>query len=96
VRLCAHASCARSPRYRHCRWSRAKKVLNYAGIHDCFTSSTGGTKTLGNFVKATFDALAKTYSFLSPDLWAETKFLPAPNQEFTDFLAQSAKAKVHH
>jgi len=73
-----------------------KKVLNYAGIHDCFTSSTGGTKTLGNFVKATFNALARAYSFLSPDLWAETKFLSAPNQEFTDFLAQQAKAKISH
>jgi len=63
-----------------------KKVLGYAGIHDCFTSSTGGTKTLGNFVKATFNALGRTYSFLSPDLWAETKFLKTPYQEFTDFL----------
>jgi len=68
-----------------------KKVLHYAGIHDCFTSSTGGTKTLGNFVKATFDALAKTYGFLSPDLWQETRFAPTPNQEFTDFLATAGK-----
>lgn len=70
-----------------------KKVLNYAGIHDCFTSSTGGTKTLGNFVKATFNALARGYSFLSPDLWPETKFLRTPYQEFTDFLASGDKKK---
>ena len=28
-----------------------KKVLQFAGIEDVFTSSTGSTKTLGNFVK---------------------------------------------
>ncbi|MCO5575725.1 hypothetical protein L7F22_029528 [Adiantum nelumboides] len=32
-----------------------KKVLQCAGIKDVFTSSCGSTKTLGNFVKATFD-----------------------------------------
>ena len=29
-----------------------------AGIEDCYTASRGSTKTLGNFVKATFFALA--------------------------------------
>ena len=28
-----------------------KKVLQFAGIEDVFTSSRGSTKTLGNFVK---------------------------------------------
>jgi ribosomal protein S5 len=28
-----------------------KKVLQFAGIEDMFTSSSGSTKTLGNFVK---------------------------------------------
>ena len=28
-----------------------KKVLQMAGIEDCFTVSRGSTKTLGNFVK---------------------------------------------
>ncbi|KAG7027729.1 40S ribosomal protein S2-3, partial [Cucurbita argyrosperma subsp. argyrosperma] len=37
-----------------------KKVLQFAGIEDVFTSSRGSTKTLGNFVKATFDCLLKT------------------------------------
>jgi len=72
-----------------------KKVLNYAGIQDCFTSSTGGTKTLGNFIKATFNALARGYGFLSPDLWTETKFTPAPAQEFTDYLATAGKGKSY-
>ena len=35
-----------------------KKVLQMAGIEDCYTCSRGSTKTLGNFVKATFYALA--------------------------------------
>jgi len=72
-----------------------KKVLGYSGIIDVFTSSTGGTKTLGNFVKATFNALSHTYGFLTPDLWAETRFLQTPYQEFTDYLAQT-KAKPNY
>jgi small subunit ribosomal protein S2e len=31
-----------------------KKVLQFAGIEDVFTSSRGSTKTLGNFVKVGF------------------------------------------
>merc|ERR1711915_261387 len=31
-----------------------KKLLHMAGIEDCYTSSRGATRTLGNFVKATF------------------------------------------
>ncbi|KAF7031373.1 hypothetical protein CFC21_042710 [Triticum aestivum] len=69
-----------------------KKVLQFAGIDDVFTSSRGSTKTLGNFVKATFDCLMKTYGFLTPDFWRETTFTKAPYQEFTDILAKPTKA----
>jgi len=70
-----------------------KKVLQMAGIEDVYSASTGSTKTLGNFVKATFDALSRTYGFLTPELWNETRFVKAPFQEFTDFLAKpTAKA----
>ncbi|CAA6653623.1 unnamed protein product [Spirodela intermedia] len=65
-----------------------KKVLQFAGIEDVFTSSRGSTKTLGNFVKATFDCLMKTYGFLTPDFWKETRFAKSPFQEFTDLLAK--------
>lgn len=51
-----------------------------AGIEDCYTCSSGHTRTLGNFVKATFNALSNTYGFLSPDLWKETKFKKSPLQ----------------
>ncbi|GAU12902.1 hypothetical protein TSUD_73890 [Trifolium subterraneum] len=63
-----------------------KKVLQFAGIDDVFTSSRGSTKTLGNFVKATFDCLMKTYGFLTPEFWKETRFSRSPFQEFTDLL----------
>ncbi|KAB5519499.1 hypothetical protein OIU76_021286 [Salix suchowensis] len=65
-----------------------KKVLQFAGIEDVFTSSRGSTKTLGNFVKATFDCLLKTYGFLTPDFWKETRFIRSPFQEYTDLLAK--------
>ncbi|KAL0644353.1 hypothetical protein Bca4012_042643 [Brassica carinata] len=58
-----------------------------AGIDDVFTSSRGSTKTLGNFVKATFDCLQKTYGFLTPECWKETRFQKSPYQEYTDLLA---------
>ncbi|XAR69459.1 hypothetical protein NMG60_11001042 [Bertholletia excelsa] len=70
-----------------------KKVLQFAGIEDVFTSSRGSTKTLGNFVKATFECLLKTYGFLTPDFWRETRFSKSPYQEFTDLLSKST-AKI--
>uniref|UniRef100_A0A5F9D8I1 Small ribosomal subunit protein uS5 n=1 Tax=Oryctolagus cuniculus TaxID=9986 RepID=A0A5F9D8I1_RABIT len=63
-----------------------KKLLLMAGIDDCYTSAGGCTATLGNFAKATFDAISKTYSYLTPDLWKETVFTKSPYQEFTDHL----------
>ncbi|KAJ2253640.1 40S ribosomal protein [Coemansia sp. RSA 455] len=70
-----------------------KKFLALAGIIDCYTTARGSTKTLGNFVKAAFIAIANTYSFLTPDLWAETVLTKDPYQEFTDFLAKEAAKK---
>ncbi|KAG1342211.1 40S ribosomal protein S2-3 [Cocos nucifera] len=130
-----------------------KKVLQFAGIEDVFTSSRGSTKTLGNFVKvidlfnpfnkwvgtgrvgsgynplardlnpgalkfhssdassspasfqqwlvgavglvkATFECLMKTYGFLTPDFWRETRFTKSPFQEYTDLLSKPTKAIV--
>lgn len=50
----------------------SKKVIQLAGIHDCYTNSTGHTKTKGNFLKATFAALKQTYMYLTPDLWGQS------------------------
>ena len=73
--------------------STPKKVLQMAGIVDVYTASTGHTKTMGNFIKATFDALSRTYGFLTPDLWRETRFTKPPAQEHTDFLSKAAKVQ---
>ncbi|KAF5802225.1 putative ribosomal protein S5 [Helianthus annuus] len=39
-------------------------------------------------LKATFDCLLKTYGFLTPDFWRETRFSRSPFQEYTDLLAK--------
>ncbi|XP_010504675.1 PREDICTED: 40S ribosomal protein S2-4-like [Camelina sativa] len=67
-----------------------KKVLQFAGIDDVFTSSRGSTKTLGNFVKATFDCLQRTYGFLTPEFWKETRFVKSPYQDYSDLLADKS------
>lgn len=70
-----------------------KKLLNMAGIKDIYTQTTGNSRTLGNFVKAVFAALAKTYGYLTPDLWPATALGKAPYQEHTDFISSS---KIEH
>ncbi|EAW51357.1 hCG1641887, isoform CRA_b, partial [Homo sapiens] len=61
-----------------------KKLLMTAGIDDCYTSARGCMATLGNFAKANFNDISKTYSHLTPDLRKETVFTKSPYQEFTD------------
>jgi small subunit ribosomal protein S2e len=68
-----------------------KKLLQMAGVQDVFTSSSGQTASLGNFIKATFFALYHTYEFLTPDLWKETRFVSTPFQEHSAFLAKKHK-----
>uniref|UniRef100_G3U9H7 Small ribosomal subunit protein uS5 n=1 Tax=Loxodonta africana TaxID=9785 RepID=G3U9H7_LOXAF len=43
-----------------------KKLLLMASIDGCYTSARGYTLSLDNFTKATFDAISKTYSYLTP------------------------------
>jgi len=59
-----------------------KKVLQLAGIEDVYTCSRGYTATLGNFVRATYNALAATYGFLTFDLWQQTKFIRFSYHEY--------------
>merc|ERR1712107_750841 len=77
-------------------WHRLRPCSQEAapdgGIEDCYTSAKGSTGTLGNFAKATYAAIAETYSYLTPDLWKETVFTKSPYQEFTDFLAKNHRA----
>ncbi|KAJ3200372.1 40S ribosomal protein [Entophlyctis luteolus] len=70
---------------------KPKRLLQLAGIQDCYTTSRGSTKTLGNFVKATFQAISCTYGYLTPDLWEESVFTKTPYQEHSDFLAKTVK-----
>merc|ERR1712088_792440 len=51
----------------------------------------GGTSTLGNFAKATFQAICSTYEFLTPDLWKDEKLPVPPYEEFSDYLAKNHK-----
>ncbi|KAK6159024.1 hypothetical protein DH2020_006338 [Rehmannia glutinosa] len=44
---------------------------------------------------ATFDCLLKTYGFLTPDFWRETRFTKSPFQEYTDLLAKPTAKIVH-
>lgn len=39
-------------------------------------------------LQATFECLLKTYGFLTPDFWRETRFTKSPFQEHTDLLAK--------
>ncbi|KAB1257857.1 40S ribosomal protein S2 [Camelus dromedarius] len=55
-----------------------KKLLMMANTDDCNTSSGGCTVTLGNFTKATSDAVSKTYSHLTRDLRKGTAFTKSP------------------
>lgn len=47
----------------------SKRVLQLAGIQDCWTQSGGKTRTKGNFLYATFYALRSTYTYLTPEFW---------------------------
>ena len=46
-----------------------KKMMQFAGVADVFTQSRGNTDTMENFVRAAYDAMYKTYCYLTPDLW---------------------------
>merc|ERR1711976_369982 len=69
-----------------------KKVMNFAGVQDVFSSSTGHTRTKGNFIKATFEALRNTYRFMTPELWGQFEEKKHPYQEHSDYLQDSIKA----
>jgi len=72
-----------------------RRVLEFAGIEDVYTNTTGKTATMGNFIKATFNACRLTYCYLNltPDMWKPTVFSKSPYQEFTDFLKEKSGSK---
>ncbi len=48
-------------------------------------------KTFCFLAKATYAAMAMTYSYLTPDLWKETVYTKAPFQEYSEHLANTHK-----
>uniref|UniRef100_A0A6N2MZL0 Small ribosomal subunit protein uS5 C-terminal domain-containing protein n=2 Tax=Salix viminalis TaxID=40686 RepID=A0A6N2MZL0_SALVM len=72
-----------------------KKVLQFAGIEDVFTLllPEGLLRLLATLSRPLL-TLLKTYGFLTPDFWTETRFIKSPFQEFTDLLAKPTKALV--
>jgi small subunit ribosomal protein S2e len=68
-----------------------KKLMQMAGLEDVYTSACGGTSTLGNFAKATFQAICRTSDFLTPDLWKEEELLPPPFEKYSDYLEKNHK-----
>lgn len=66
-----------------------KKMLQMAGIEDCYTSAVGQTATLANFAKATFYAIRRTYTYLTPDLWKETELDKTPYQTHWESLVST-------
>merc|ERR1719453_3030683 len=69
-----------------------KKMLQFAGVGDCFTCSRGHTKSRCNFLKAVFACLKASYGILTPDMWKQTQFVKTPFQEWSDYLANTKKA----
>jgi len=63
-----------------------KKLMQMAGIDDVFTQSFGSTRTMGNFLMATYYALERTYKFLTPDLWPQHTVRNDPFTEHYEWL----------
>eukprot|EP00825_Cyclidium_porcatum_P007750 TRINITY_DN1389_c0_g1_i1.p1 TRINITY_DN1389_c0_g1~~TRINITY_DN1389_c0_g1_i1.p1 ORF type:complete len:382 (+),score=101.10 TRINITY_DN1389_c0_g1_i1:347-1492(+) len=69
----------------------SKKVIQFAGIQDVYTQSSGKTKTRGNFVKATMDCIKNTYKILTPDFWGKPQMEEHPFEQYSRWLSQGPK-----
>lgn len=54
--------------------SKVIDVIALSGLQDVYTRQFGHTRTLTNSVGAFFDAIRRSYTYLTPDLWAEQPF----------------------
>lgn len=68
-----------------------KKLLQLAGLEDCYTQSNGSTRTLENTLKAAFVAIGNTYGFLTPNLWTEHALPLSPLEVYADEAAIQKK-----
>merc|ERR1712038_1446340 len=71
----------------------SKKMLTFAGIEDCYTQTSGHTRTAENFLKATFQALMRTYQYLTPDLWPKTRSIESYYAQRAQWLQEKANEK---
>ena len=71
----------------------SKKMLTFAGIEDCYTQTTGHTRTAENFLKATYLALQQTYRYLTPDLWPKTLSVESHYAKHAQWLQDQAEKK---
>ena len=71
----------------------SKKMLTFAGIEDCYTQTSGHTRTAENFLKATFQALMRTYQYLTPDLWPKTRSIESYYAQHAQWLQEKANEK---
>jgi small subunit ribosomal protein S2e len=69
-----------------------KKMMQFAGVADVFTQSRGNTDTMENFVRAAYDALYKTYCYLTPDLWSIGTIEPNLFVKHSDVLGEKKHA----
>jgi len=69
------------------------RLLLLAGIEDAYTKAKGNTKTLGNFARATFNALGLTYNYLTPDLWPEFVLTASPLEQHAKHLQDLEEQK---
>ena len=75
-------------------WTAAKgctATLGNFGKFSLRAISQASTLRFSRLAKATYAAMAMTYSYLTPDLWKETVFTKTPFQEYSDHLASSQK-----
>lgn len=61
-----------------------KQMLQFAGIEDIYTTSSGSTRTTENTLKACFAALGNTYGFLTPNFWPENLLQASPLDVYAD------------
>lgn len=65
-----------------------KTMMQLAGVDDIFSQSRGNSDTTENYVRAIYDALYKTYCYLTPDLWHDFKIKTNVYVEHFDKVAK--------
>ena len=72
-----------------------KKLLQFCGVEDIFSQSNGSTDTMENFVRAIYDALYKSYKYLTPELWnvgdIRENIFAANNDKLKNYKSEAEK-----